>query len=62
MARAKTKQKKDKASKQIYVYFGSYGDVRIYKNTQEAFEDGVNVLHLYDLVKKQKLVVQLEDI
>lgn len=57
----KPKTKKDKTPKQIYVAT-SYGVLFVYKSIQEAFDDGRNVIDVYNFEKKQKLVVQVEDI
>ena len=61
MATRKTKKKRE-IPKQIYVSFGSYGDIFVFKTAKEAFEENMNIVYLYDFNRKQQVVVKLEDV
>ena len=57
------KQRSNKVTppKNIYVVSNKYGST-LYKDIEEAFEAGENVVDIYTFDKKQRIVVKVEDL
>lgn len=58
---AKKTVKKAVSPKTLYISKSHYGDRDCYSTAREAFEGGQNVVWEYQLVRKVKLVVSVEE-
>ena len=54
--------KKRSAPTQVIVSLHPYGEIQVFKSAKDAFENGENIVYIYELVKKQQLVVKIEDV